>query len=574
MTIPASQIVSVNPNVLSAGGTALAIVGLMLTQNTRVPIGTVQQFPSPLAVQQALGAGSVDAAAATIYFNGYTGSSQKPGQILVAQYNTTAVSAYLRGASLASVSLTALQAFNGPISVAIDGYLRSASVNLSSAVSFSGAAASIQSALNAGLSTVATYTASIAGTTLSVSGTLSGTLSVGQTVTGSNTAANSIILAQLTGLTGGTGTYQLSQATGTVTSQTLSSTPTSLLVSFDSVTSAFVIQSQLTGTLSTSAYASGSLATSLTLTQATGAVLSQGAAAATPATFMNNVIRQTTNWATFFLNFDVDNGVGNTNKQAFGLWTSGQNNRYAYLAGDADVTPTLSIPASTSLGVIAENNEWSGVCAIYDPLVYPTPAFIAGAAASINFNATNGRITFALKSQTGFTPTVTDPVVSQNLLGNSYSFYGAYATASQGFQFFYNGAVAGPFEWLDSFINQIWLNAALQQAILTYMTSVGSIPYNRTGYTAIANSVASVIQQGLTFGAFSAGVTLSSAEIQAANTQAGANIGQTLQTQGWFLQISDPGAQARAARQTPIANFWYVDGQSVQQITLGSIAAS
>ena len=44
MTIPASQIVSVTPGVLSPGGLGLVMNGLVLTQNLLMPTGTVLQF--------------------------------------------------------------------------------------------------------------------------------------------------------------------------------------------------------------------------------------------------------------------------------------------------------------------------------------------------------------------------------------------------------------------------------------------------------------------------------------------------------------------------------------------------
>lgn len=570
MTIPASQLVQVNPNVLSAGGNALNVVGLMLTQNIRVPIGTVSSFPSATAVNNALGASSVDAQAAAIYFNGFTGATQQPGNILVAQFPTGAVAAYLRSASLAAVSLATLQSFNGALNVTIDGYPRSANINLSAAVSFSAAAASIQGALNAALPTQSTITASIAGGTMTVTGTLTGTFAVGQTVTGSNTPAGTIILSQLTGAVNGTGTYVVTATGTTVTSQTLTTTATALVVTFDSVTSAFLIQSGITGIPSTAAFASGSLATSLSLTQALGAVVSQGTVAAVPAAFMNNIVRLTQNWATFFLNFNPD-ASGNATKLLFAQWVATQNNRYAYLAGDTDITPTLSTSAPLSLAQLSITQALSGVCPIFDPNFFPVAAFVSGAAASINFNTPGGRITFAFKSQAGLLPTVTDGVVAQNLLANGYNFYGAYATANNSFQFFQNGSIVGPYLFLDSFINQIWLNAQIQLALLQFLNQVNSVPYNRIGYGLIENALNTVITAGLTFGAYSAGVVLSSGQISQVNNQAGGNVAPTLSARGWYLQILDPGPVARQARQTPIITLWYVDGESVQQITLASV---
>ena len=45
-TIPISQIVSVNPSVLQAAGAAIDLNGLLLTQSTAVPIGTLRGFAS------------------------------------------------------------------------------------------------------------------------------------------------------------------------------------------------------------------------------------------------------------------------------------------------------------------------------------------------------------------------------------------------------------------------------------------------------------------------------------------------------------------------------------------------
>ena len=79
------------------------------------------------------------------------------------------------------------------------------------------------------------------------------------------------------------------------------------------------------------------------------------------------------------------------------------------------------------------------------------------------------------------------------------------------------------------------------------------------------------IAQALLSGVIRAGVTLSSAQIAEVNIAAGASVAGDIQTQGYYLQILDPGATVRAARGSPIINFWYTDGQSVQQLTIPSI---
>jgi hypothetical protein len=37
------------------------------------------------------------------------------------------------------------------------------------------------------------------------------------------------------------------------------------------------------------------------------------------------------------------------------------------------------------------------------------------------------------------------------------------------------------------------------------------------------------------------------------------------------LQILDPGATVRAERGSPVINFWYTDGGSIQFITMSSL---
>src|ERR1700761_7523394 len=141
-TIPADIFVSDTPSVISTGGDGLVLNGVLLTKSTRVPIGTVMSFPSSQAVSNFFGGTSSEFKFAgggtglgTGYFGGFVGASQTPGALLVAQYNTSAVSAYLRGGNVSALTLTQLQAFNGTLGVTIDGTPFSASINLSGVTS-------------------------------------------------------------------------------------------------------------------------------------------------------------------------------------------------------------------------------------------------------------------------------------------------------------------------------------------------------------------------------------------------------------------------------------------------------
>lgn len=338
----------------------------------------------------------------------------------------------------------------------------------------------------------------------------------------------------------------------------------SAFASYDSVRAAFVITSGTTGAGSTITAATGTLAVSLKLTTTTGAVTSQGAVASTPAAAMDAVKAKTLNWASFMTAFEPDID----DKLAFAAWTNAQGNRFAYVCWDTDVTAEQS-GNTTALGpqLIALNS--SGTVPVYMDKLHA--AFVLGAVAAIDFARTNGRITLAFKSQSGLAASVTDQTVADNLIANGYNFYGAYATANDGFTFLYPGQVTGDYAFLDEFVNQVWLNSALQLAMMSLLTAVPSIPYTPQGYSLIDAACLDPINAALNFGAIRENVPLSSAQKAQVNNAAGTPIDQVLSTRGWYLQILPATAQVRAARGTPSMTFWYMDGGSVQAIILASI---
>lgn len=502
-TIPASKIVNVTPNVLAAGGNALDLVTVILTTSARVPIGAVQPFSSAIDVGSYFGASSTQKALADVYFGGFDNSNIKPGKVYFAQYPTGAVAAYLRGGTLAGMTLAQLTAIpTGTLTVSIDGTPQvAATVTLSGATSFSNAASIIQAAF----------------------------------------------------------------------------TTPPFTVTYDSTASAFLFTTTATGATTTIDFAvDNTLSESLKLTQAFGAVTSQGADAAVPGAFMDGIVAVTTDWAAFMTDFNPDVS-GNTNKLAFASWVNATNKRYGYVCWDTDDSPAATVPATSSLGYLLKANEYSGTVIIGndvvsgDAVTAAHAAFICGIPASLDFSETNGRATFAFRDQSGLAPTCTNQSAADNLEANGYNYVGAFATANDQFNFLYPGSVSGDFLWADSYFVQIWLNNQFQLALMVLLTSVKSIPYNRAGYALIEAACMDVIAQGLNFGAFRPGVTLSQSQIAQVNSAAGVKIDDTLSQQGWYLQVKDASPQVRAARGSPPCTFWYMDGQSVQKINLTSV---
>jgi hypothetical protein len=633
--IPASQIVNVNPGVVSAGGTALALSGLLLTTSTRVPIGTVASFPTAAAVATYFGGASVEAAEANVYFAGFDNSAAKPGAMLFAQYPTLAqgVPAWVRGASVATMTLAQLQALTpGTITVTVNGVLvTSGTINLSAVASFSAAATAIQTALAAydavttaaiAATTTLSVTGSITGSiltvtvlgagsvqvgavlagtgvtagtqilqqltgtangvgtylvsasqsvgsgtitgsygTMTVSAVASGTLAVGQVVSGAGVTAGTTITAKLTG-TGGTGTYVVSP------SQTASSTTISagtLVVTYDSTSGGFLFTGGTPG-VGTITYVAGALATSLKLTAATGATLSQGAAQGVPSTNMAAIVAQTQNFASFTTSWEPSTA----DKILFAAWTDTQDDRYLYAMWTTNVEVTLANPYN-SAGYAIRSYNYSGTALIYSPTDQYLGAFLMGAVASIDFARFNDRTSLAFRAQSGNSPSVTDATIAAQLEANGYNYYGNWATANDAFSFFYPGSVTGGFLWIDSYVDQIWLNNSFQLAMMVLLTQVKSIPYNAAGYALIEAACTDPINAALNFGAIRPGVTLSAAQIAEVNAASGEDIADTIQTRGWYFQVQDASALVRAARGSPPMTFWYTDGQSVQRLTLASL---
>ena len=489
-TIPVSQIVTVNPSVVVAGGNPLSLNAIFIDQNTTIPVTSLLSFASADEVSAYFGSGSTQAALATNYFLGFDTSTKKPGTLFFAGYALLARSAFLRGQSLAGVTLAQLQAISGTLSVTVDGVVKSAAaLNLSAASSFTNAATLI-------------------GTALSI-------------------------------------------------------TPST--VTWDAVASRFVITSSTTGVTSTMTQATGTTAAALGLS---AGILSQGVAIDTPATAMARIVTQEQNWASFTTTYEPTLA----DKTAYAVWANGQNNRYAYVAWDTDAG--YATPSNAAVfGTIVDTINYEGVVVAYGSA--NIGAFICGYIGSVDFQATNGRATAAFKTQTGLATSVNTLALATSVLSNNASYYGLYQAPGAGniYSILYDGRMNGSkFRWLDTYINQIYLNAQLQLAIFVGLQQVNAAPYNSQGETFIRSWCADPITEALNNGSIRRGVPLSQSQSAAIAAQAGFDISTQLENDGYYLQILPATAQVRQARQSPPVKLWYLDGGAVQQITLASIA--
>lgn len=583
-SIPMSNLIGTEPSVLGAGGNPLSPNGVFLTTDTSIPIGVAQPFVSGEG-DTWFGPNAPEAILLDKYFSGYINGDSLPSVAYMYQYNEAAIAAYLRGGSLSAISLTMLQGFNGTLSVMVDGrqVTSPASINLAGATSFSNAAALIQTGLQAtGNVWTGTLMTTNTSETVTINSTTSGQLHIGDVLVGTDIPGGATITAF--------GTYTVLAGTGTVTisapatgaagpgAGSVTYDPT---VTYDNLRQAFVVTSPTTGVNSSISFATGGLAADILLTQATGAVTSAGAAAATPASAMNGVVASTQNWVSYTHVFEADVTLA----LGFAAWTStaspaGQE-RFLYVEWDDDTANDTSNPSNgQSFGAQVAALNYSGVMPNYDLESGEKAAFIMGMIASIDFEETQGRITLAYKGQAGLTPDVTDAATAVALggplnglggVGNSYNYYGAFATENQAFQFLQRGTMPGPWKWVDAYVNQIAMNADFQLALAELETQVKSIPFNTTGYNLVRAALLDPIGKYVNFGAIQPGVPLSNSQAQQVNTAAGAKIDGVLSTVGWYLQILPASPTVRGLRGSPPMKFWYTDGGSIQSLLLATI---
>jgi len=392
---------------------------------------------------------------------------------------------------------------------------------------------------------------SLAGVELSTIQAVSGSLSV--TIDGTEHSTESLSLAEVTSFSAAAQAIQT--ALGFSNGES---------VTWDAEASRFEIYSGTTGVNSTISSISGDAAYDLGLSDAT---LSQGSNAVSALDAVSNAATLNLNWSTFTILFASSNPDIAT-MQSLAQWQAKQNHKYLFVAWDNN-SEAANPDATGTFGQWIQTNTYNV------PVCYNNPkvaAFVMNIAASINWNAVNGRTAFAFKSMEGLEATVSTLREANALLSNGYSYYGAYAAdgPANNYNFFYDGKLAGEYKWLDSYVNQIFLNAQLRIAMIDLLRGINTLPYNEEGKTQIRSAAQDPIDQGLYNGSIRTGIELSESQKIQIQSIVRFDISNELYTKGYYLYVGDSTAQTRGERQSPPIYFFYCDGGSIQRITIPS----
>lgn len=623
MSIPASQIVQVNPRLLKPGGTDLEFNGLLLSESPLIPASQlVLPFPDAESVGDYFGMESPEYRAAQVYFLGYNNSFKKPRALYVASRVAEARPGWLRGGPWTGTLDQLRTAGTGGLSLTVNGEpLTAENLSFAAATSYSDAARILQAALAvdassgaparsavldggtidfAGLTPVTdgAFRIAVGGTEHEVTGldlsAVTSPLELATALTGKipgvevSAGADGIVLT--TTETGGTAIlgYATPPASGTDVSALLALTQASgasetpgadavppssaygLTVSWSSLTKAWQIASPTTGAESTVSYAqapaSGTdFASLLKFTEQTGAVLSPGLDAMSHSANMEAILDLTEN----FVCFTTVEQPTEADALALAQWASGKGVAYLYIYWDND--PKLLQPNNTAtIAAALKEANVGATCGVWNDLAYA--ALIMGTAASIDWNRRNGTITFAFKSQDGLPANVVTGSDATNLKAQGMNFMGDYATRNDQFIFMYPGGMFGTWDWIDTYLNAIWLNNALQVACMAGFEQTPRVPYNEEGYTLIRAWMQDPVNRALYSGVIDTGVTLSESQKAQLTREAGRDISGELFTDGYVIQVNDPAPAVRQQRDSPEASVWYTYGGSVHRLDIASTA--
>jgi hypothetical protein len=341
-------------------------------------------------------------------------------------------------------------------------------------------------------------------------------------------------------------------------------------VAYSSHTRAFTVTSGASGASSAVSFAAApasgtDLAALLNLTESAGAVLSRGMDALTPEEQMAAVLAKTQNWVSFTTAREAD-------AEEMLAWAAWANGNYGWLYAPYTTAEATILPDSTAdPASILKNAGLDHTAIIYGSLEYA--AFIMGVIASVAWRRVNGTITAAFKKQSGLAPRVTDEGTAAILEGKNCNYFGNFATRNAEFLFLFPGCLASSdYGYIDPYINSVWLNNRLQAALMDGITNAGRVPYNVRGYTMIKAWMMDPVNAARNNAAIEAGVVLSERQRSEVMNEAGLDISNELWTQGYYIQVLDPGAEARARRDSPVISLWYTYGGAVQRIDVASTA--
>ena len=339
-----------------------------------------------------------------------------------------------------------------------------------------------------------------------------------------------------------------------------------LTLEFSSQFNAFIIKGVTVGATATLSVPTGDVATALGFNAET-AVISDGQDANTMTQSMENLVDGFTNFVTFTTLTEP------TDAEALELsqWaTTNYNAGVLYLYVCWDTSKANYDPNNTT--VISEQLQLENIGATCVCFGVTMASFIMGVTASIAWDQANSTITYAFKHLSGFGANVDKTSYANALDKHKVNYMGNFATRNDNFILSHNGSMLGEWDWIDAYINAVWLCNALQVQLMAMIETANRIPYNENGYAKIRSNCKDIINRAINNGVIDLGVNISNAQKAELTTLLGADYSDEIRNNGYFLQIVDATAAIRQARNTPSINLVYTYAGAVHKLIVPATA--
>lgn len=338
-------------------------------------------------------------------------------------------------------------------------------------------------------------------------------------------------------------------------------------VGWSSVRDSFTITTTDTGEQVSIACPTGTIAVAMGFDSDT-ATISDGHDGATVTDAMNEVVDKFTNFVTYTTLAEPsdDDAI------ALARWASSNlaaGVMYLYVCWDSSAA-NLDASSTTCIAELLKAENVGATCVAYPNAAMA--AFIMGVTASIAWDQANGAITYAFKRQSGLPASVESTSDANALNLHRVTFMGNFATRNDSFILSYAGAILGEWDWIDTYVNAVWLCNAMQVQLMAMLVAAGRIPYTEAGYSKIRANMRDVTNRALNNGVIDAGVSLSEAQKAELTTLLGADYSGEIETNGYYIQVLDPSASVRQQRLTPSINFVYTYGGAVHKLVVPATA--
>lgn len=337
---------------------------------------------------------------------------------------------------------------------------------------------------------------------------------------------------------------------------------------YNSDLNAFIFTTEQTGATATVTFATAGsggtdISSLLGLTQAAGAVLSQGVDAMTPSQNLDAIVSVTANWSQFTT---LDEVTEQNVAEAYSAWADISDD-YVYIFWSSDSKMTSTLTQSTTIAAALQNTY---NCTV---MLYTISNAAAAAAlaypATIKWDQDQGMKVLFGKSASGIPAVVTDDTTATTLDALSVNYVGQFATRNAEFSFFNRGqTTSSMYGFYDTLIGMIWFRSKIQRACMDGFSSVNRVPYNNQGYTLIRAWISDPIRSAKNVGVIDTGLALSDSQKSQITQEVGEDISDTLYSNGYFLQIEDPEANVRAERGTPVMSLYFTYAGSTQKIDM------